>query len=128
MRSGFHSASRRRTNAPKLRDVSTDEPDAAAVCPSVRSQCGGASWTSARSHGSRARTAANSSRSRRLTDACASDPSSGWSRPWKRFHVRTVSVAIYDAQVTRHFLTGEELTGDELGGLLDRAAELKLDR
>jgi ornithine carbamoyltransferase len=37
-------------------------------------------------------------------------------------------VAIYDAQVTRHFLTGEELTGDELVGLLDRAAELKEDR
>jgi ornithine carbamoyltransferase len=37
-------------------------------------------------------------------------------------------VAIYDAQVTRHFLTGEELTGDELGRLLDRAAELKSDR
>jgi ornithine carbamoyltransferase len=39
-----------------------------------------------------------------------------------------VSGAIYDAQVTRHFLTGEELTGDELGRLLDRAAELKSDR
>jgi len=30
--------------------------------------------------------------------------------------------------VTRHFLTGEELTGDELTALLDRAAELKADR
>jgi ornithine carbamoyltransferase len=39
-----------------------------------------------------------------------------------------VSAAIYDAQVTRHFLTGEELTDDELGRLLDRAAELKADR
>jgi ornithine carbamoyltransferase len=39
-----------------------------------------------------------------------------------------VSAAIYDAQVTRHFLTGEELTGDELAGLLERAAELKGDR
>jgi len=39
-----------------------------------------------------------------------------------------VSVAIYDAQVTRHFLTGEELTGDELARLLERAAELKADR
>jgi ornithine carbamoyltransferase len=39
-----------------------------------------------------------------------------------------VSEAIYDAQVTRHFLTGEELTGDELTRLLDRAAELKADR
>jgi ornithine carbamoyltransferase len=39
-----------------------------------------------------------------------------------------VSAAIYDAQVTRHFLTGEELTTDELTGLLDRAAELKRDR
>ncbi|MEX2195300.1 MAG: ornithine carbamoyltransferase [Thermoleophilaceae bacterium] len=28
----------------------------------------------------------------------------------------------------RHFLTGEELTGDELAGLLERAAELKRDR
>ena len=37
-------------------------------------------------------------------------------------------MAIYDAQVTRHFLTGEELTSDELSGLLDRAAELKRDR
>jgi ornithine carbamoyltransferase len=37
-------------------------------------------------------------------------------------------VAIYDAQVTRHFLTGEELTSDELTGLLERAAELKADR
>jgi ornithine carbamoyltransferase len=39
-----------------------------------------------------------------------------------------VTVAIYDAQVTRHFLTGEELTSEELGGLLERAAELKADR
>ncbi|MDQ3936344.1 MAG: ornithine carbamoyltransferase [Actinomycetota bacterium] len=30
--------------------------------------------------------------------------------------------------MTRHFLTGEELTGDELAGLLERAAELKRDR
>jgi ornithine carbamoyltransferase len=30
--------------------------------------------------------------------------------------------------VTRHFLTGEELTADELGSLLDRALELKADR
>jgi ornithine carbamoyltransferase len=36
--------------------------------------------------------------------------------------------ADYDARVTRHFLTGEELTGDELGRLLDRALELKRDR
>ena len=39
-----------------------------------------------------------------------------------------MSAAIYDAQVTRHFLTGEELTDAELGALLDRAAELKTDR
>jgi ornithine carbamoyltransferase len=37
-------------------------------------------------------------------------------------------VAIYDAQVTRHFLTGEELTSEELTALLERAAELKADR
>src|SRR5207237_9816007 len=36
--------------------------------------------------------------------------------------------ADYDARVTRHFLTGEELTSDELDGLLDRAIELKRDR
>ena len=30
--------------------------------------------------------------------------------------------------MTRHFLTGEELTGDELARLLERAAELKRDR
>jgi ornithine carbamoyltransferase len=30
--------------------------------------------------------------------------------------------------VTRHFLTGEELTSDELDGLLERAIELKRDR
>ena len=30
--------------------------------------------------------------------------------------------------MTRHFLTGEELTSDELSGLLERAAELKADR
>ena len=30
--------------------------------------------------------------------------------------------------MTRHFLTGEELTSAELGSLLDRAAELKADR
>jgi ornithine carbamoyltransferase len=34
----------------------------------------------------------------------------------------------YDAPVIRHFLTGEELTSEELGGLLDRALELKRDR
>jgi ornithine carbamoyltransferase len=36
--------------------------------------------------------------------------------------------ADYDARVTRHFLTGEELTGEELEKLLDRAIELKRDR
>jgi ornithine carbamoyltransferase len=36
--------------------------------------------------------------------------------------------ADYDARVTRHFLTGEELTSDELDGLLERAIELKRDR
>jgi ornithine carbamoyltransferase len=34
----------------------------------------------------------------------------------------------YDAGVTRHFLTGEELTADELTNLLDRADFLKQDR
>jgi ornithine carbamoyltransferase len=34
----------------------------------------------------------------------------------------------YDAGVTRHFLTGEELTADELTALLDRADFLKQDR
>ena len=34
----------------------------------------------------------------------------------------------YDARVTRHFLTGEELTADELTDLLDRADFLKQDR
>lgn len=36
--------------------------------------------------------------------------------------------ADYAAPVTRHFLTGEELTGEELTVLLDRAAEMKRDR
>ena len=36
--------------------------------------------------------------------------------------------ADYDARVTRHFLTGEELTSGELERLLERAAELKRDR
>jgi ornithine carbamoyltransferase len=36
--------------------------------------------------------------------------------------------ADYDARVTRHFLTGEELTSQELDRLLDRAIELKRDR
>jgi ornithine carbamoyltransferase len=34
----------------------------------------------------------------------------------------------YDLRVTRHFLTGEELTSEELASLLDRALELKADR
>ncbi|MEA2373872.1 MAG: ornithine carbamoyltransferase, partial [Thermoleophilaceae bacterium] len=34
----------------------------------------------------------------------------------------------YDPLVTRHFLTGSELTSAELDGLLERAAELKSDR
>jgi ornithine carbamoyltransferase len=34
----------------------------------------------------------------------------------------------YYLRVARHFLTGEELTGDELSALLDRAIELKRDR
>jgi ornithine carbamoyltransferase len=34
----------------------------------------------------------------------------------------------YDAGVTRHFLTGAELTRDELTALIDRAAELKANR
>ena len=36
--------------------------------------------------------------------------------------------ADYDPRVTRHFLTGDELTADELRALLDRALELKADR
>jgi ornithine carbamoyltransferase len=36
--------------------------------------------------------------------------------------------ADYDARVTRHFLTGEELTSEELERLIDRALELKRDR
>jgi ornithine carbamoyltransferase len=36
--------------------------------------------------------------------------------------------ADYYAGVTRHFLTGEEITGAELSALLDRALELKADR
>lgn len=34
----------------------------------------------------------------------------------------------YDARVTRHFLTGEELTGADLAALLDRAEALRGDR
>ena len=34
----------------------------------------------------------------------------------------------YDAPVTRHFLTGDEITAGELDSLLDRALELKADR
>jgi ornithine carbamoyltransferase len=34
----------------------------------------------------------------------------------------------YDASVPRHFLTGAELTADELNAILDRALELKADR
>jgi ornithine carbamoyltransferase len=34
----------------------------------------------------------------------------------------------YDASVTRHFLTGAEVTSDELIGIVDRAIELKADR
>jgi ornithine carbamoyltransferase len=34
----------------------------------------------------------------------------------------------YDAILTRHFLTGEELTGGELRALIERALELKADR
>src|SRR3954453_13683746 len=34
----------------------------------------------------------------------------------------------YDAGVTRHFLTGNELRAEELTSLLDRAVELKADR
>jgi ornithine carbamoyltransferase len=36
--------------------------------------------------------------------------------------------AHYDARVLRHFLTGQEITPDELDRLLDRAIELKEDR
>ena len=36
--------------------------------------------------------------------------------------------ADYDPRVPRHFLTGDELTSDELDGILDRALELKVDR
>ena len=47
--------------------------------------------------------------------------------------VRTVEsvcpvIGHYDPPVTRHFLTGEELSSDELTSLLDRALELKADR
>src|SRR3954447_8270953 len=34
----------------------------------------------------------------------------------------------YDLRVTRHFLTGEELSADELDALLERALQLKADR
>jgi ornithine carbamoyltransferase len=36
--------------------------------------------------------------------------------------------ADYDASVTRHFLTGAELTNDELTRVIERAVELKADR
>jgi ornithine carbamoyltransferase len=45
--------------------------------------------------------------------------------------MRRVAAAVaptYDAPVTRHFLTGEELDGSELEALLARANELKRDR
>ncbi len=36
--------------------------------------------------------------------------------------------AEYHRVVARHFLTGEEITSDELERLLDRAIEMKADR
>ena len=91
----------------------------------------------------------NSRRSERLTWTCValrsvrrhsrerrvrSAASGGKSRPWKTFQVRarirTAQVSTIPAflMATRHFLTGEELTADELGALLDRALELKAGR
>ena len=40
---------------------------------------------------------------------------------------RSLDATLRLAQVPRHFLTGEELSGEELHRLLDRAAELKAD-
>ncbi len=82
IRSGFHSASRLRTNAPKFREVSADEPEAPAAVASERSQYGGASCRKATSHRSPASAAANSSRSTRLTARCSVESFGGRSRPW----------------------------------------------
>ncbi len=45
--------------------------------------------------------------------SCCRLSSGGKSRPWKRFQRQAPD---YDALMTRHFLTGEELTGAELAG------------
>ena len=42
--------------------------------------------------------------------------------------VKEVPGEDYDPLVARHFLTGEEITADELGSLIERALELKGDR
>ncbi len=54
----------------------------------------------------------------------------GIERPWKRFQVTTrnaIVVNVHSRDVPRHFLTGTELTRDELLALIDRAIELKAD-
>src|SRR3954453_20463205 len=53
-----------------------------------------------------------------------SRPAFGTARPWKRFQVSTC-IPDRVPDLTRHFLTGEELDSGELARLLDRAAELK---
>src|SRR4051794_33366437 len=116
MTSGQRRAAQRRSGSSALRDVSAVRCSAPAARASSGGHHGGTSWSSATSHGHAASAAENS--------ASRSRPAGGTARPWNRFQVR-INIPTSLFSLTRHFLTGEELSEDELAALLARAADLK---
>src|SRR5215213_5074786 len=121
-RSGLRAAIARRTTRQPLRLVSAIRALARVATPSFGGHHGGTSCNSATSHSQPASAAQNSASSGR--------PAAGRARPWNRFQLRTTIARSYRSRRTlprlpRHFLTGSELSADELGALLDRALELK---
>ena len=141
IRSGFQSASARLDGGHEVARGRRQRGAGAARAGQLgSSQRGGASWSSATSHVEPGQHLANSSRSERLTCTWVASRSSVRSR--RERQVSSVGIGRevpsveevpgespdYDAPVIRHFLTGEELTSDELRSLLDRALELKRDR
>src|SRR6185437_890403 len=119
IRSGQRTAIARRASNSALREVSTSRSSAPSRSPNAAGHHGGTSWSSATSHSHPARAAQNSSNRSR--------PAGGTERPCRRFQVSTrrSTSAPYTRRLPRHFITGTELSAQELNALIERALELK---
>src|SRR6185312_9869734 len=119
IRSGRRTAIARRAGRSALREVSTSRWSAPNRSPNAAGHHGGTSWSSATPH-SHAFSAAQNSSNR-------SWPAPGTDRPCSRFQVstRNRTGSTYTRRLPRHFITGTELSAQELNALIDRALELK---